>query len=151
MNKFKYNFSKIFYIVAGVGSLVAIACIILNSLRYSSYIEKGIELGIYNHLSLIFTVVLSVAFLVIIASALISSNYTIGNEKVVLRWGIVRNTVKLNEVKTLKLCTDTNKLEFIFEDDTYFTIVIKSEEYERFIDEIKKVKPTVSYIQGETE
>lgn len=151
MVKFKYNFSKLFYIVAGVGSVVAIACIVLNAIRYSSYIEKGIELGLYNHLSLIFTVVLSVAFLVVIISALISSNYVISSDKVLLKWGIVRNTVKLNEVKTLKLCTDTNKLEFIFEDDTYFIIVIKPIEYEKFIDEIKKVKPSVSYIQGETE
>ena len=83
MNKFKYNFSKIFYIVAGVGSAVAIACIVINALRYSSYIEKNIELGFYNYLTLIFTAVLSVAFLVIIISALISSNYTVFSEKVV--------------------------------------------------------------------
>ncbi len=151
MNKFKYNFSKIFYIVAGVGSVLAVACVVINALRYASYIEKGIELSLYNHLSLIFTAVLSVAFLVIIITAMISSKYTILSEKVVLRWGVIRNTVKLSEVKTIKLCTDTEKLTFIFEDDTYFIIVIKKEEYERFVDEVKKVKPNILYVQGVSE
>lgn len=151
MNKFKYNFSKWFYIIAVVGSLVAIACIVLNALRYASYLEKGIELGLYNYLSLIFTVVLSLAFIVIVVCAVISSNYHISTDKVVLKWGIVRNTIKLNEVKKIKLCTDTNKLQFIFEDDSYFNIVIKPIEYELFVTKIKEVKPKIVYIQGATE
>lgn len=151
MVKFKYNFSKWFYIVAGVGSLVAIACIILNVIRYSSYIQKGIDLGFYDYLSLGFTLVLSLAFIAIVVSALISSNYVIMQDKVVLKWGVVRNTVKLNEVKEIKLCTDTLKLQFIFEDDSYFNIVIKNSEYESFVDEVKKVAPKIVYVQGATE
>ena len=151
MVKFKYNFSKLFYAVAGVGSLVAIACIIINIIRYSSFLQKGIELGFYNYLSLGFTLVLSLAFIVIVITALISSNYVVLQDKVVLKWGIVRNTVKLYEVRKIKLCTDNYKLQFIFEDETYFNIVIKKSEYEKFVDEVKKVAPSISYVQGETE
>ena len=151
MNKFKYNFSKLFYIVAGVGSLVAIACIVLNAIRYASYLEKGIELSFYNYLSLIFTVVLSLAFIVIVVCALISSKYEIYEGKVVLRWGIVRNTIKLASVKELKLNTDTLKLQFTFGDDSYFIIVIKRSDYESFVDKVKELNPKIPYVQGVTE
>ncbi|MBQ3234911.1 MAG: hypothetical protein IJA97_02000 [Clostridia bacterium] len=151
MNKFKYNFSKLFYIVAGVGSLIAIACIILNALRYSSYVQKGIELNFYNYLSLGFAIVLSLAFIVIIICALISSKYTVYEDKVVLRWGIIKNTVKLSEVKEIKFATDNGKLYFIFEDESYFTIVINPSLYEKFVDEVKAKNSKITYVQGTLE
>ncbi|MBO7214024.1 MAG: hypothetical protein J6V66_00855 [Clostridia bacterium] len=148
MNKFKYNFSKLFYIIAGVGSLVAVACIILNAIRYSSNIQKGIELNLYNHLSLIFTIILALAFIVVVITAALSSKYTVYQDKVVLNWGIIKNTIKLSEVKSIKLVTDTQKLEFIFDDESYFVIVIKKEEYEKFVDSVKAVNNKITYVQG---
>ena len=147
MNKFKYNFSKLFYIIAGVGSLVAVACIILNVVRYVRQLDKGV-VNLYNHLSLIFTIVLALGFIVVVVSAVISSKYTVYQDKVVLNWGIIKNTIKLAEVKVIKFVTDTQKLEFIFDDESYFVIVIKKEEYEKFVDSVKAVNKKITYVQG---
>ncbi len=151
MNKnYKYKFSKTFYIVAIVGSVLALGCILINAVRFSVLLNKGYALGFYEYVSLILAVVLSVTFIVFIVSALINSYYKITDKSVVLKWGIIKNTIDILDVKDIKFITGKNKLELTFEDDSYFIIVVDDAWKQSFIDELKSKFPKIPYIQ-ETE
>ena len=148
---YKYKFSKWFYIISAVGSLVAIACLILNVIRFLGKISKNIEISLSEYLSLGFSIVLSIAFIVIVVLALIKSEYKIDKDKIVLKWGVIKNTINLSEVKMIRLVTTTKKLELVFEDESYFVIVIDEKEYQNFIDALKNLRPSIEYNQTSEE
>ena len=149
-NNYKYKFSKIFYIIAIVGSILAVGCIIVNVVRVINLLSNGYALGFYEYVSLILAIVLSVAFILFIITALIKSYYQITDKAVVLKWGIIKNTVDISDVKEIKFITNKNKLELTFEDESYFIIVVDDRWKEAFIDELKTKFPNIPYIQ-ETE
>ncbi len=148
---YKYKFSKAFFVIAVLGFLVSIGCIILNGIRFLTKINKSIEIGFSEYMSLGFSIILSIAFIVIVTLALIKSEYKLDKDKLVLKWGIIKNTVNLNEVKLIRLITTTEKLELVFEDDSYFTIVIDKAEYQKFVDELKSLRPKLEYNQTSEE
>ena len=147
---YKYKFSKIFYIVAIVGSILALGCIAVNVVRVVNLSSKGYALGFYEYVSLILAVVLSIAFLVFIVTALIKSYYQITDKAVILKWGIIKNKVDISDVKEIKLITNKNKLELTFEDESYFIIVVDDKWKESFIDELRSKFSNIPYVQ-ETE
>ena len=147
---YKYQFSKVFYIVAIVGSLLALGCIAINVIRLIGFLSKNVAPGFYEWVSIIISVLLSIAFIVFIVAAIINSTYQITDKSVVLKWGVIKNVIDLSEVKQIKFTTNKNKLELVFEDESYFIIVVANDQKQAFIDEITKKFPNISYLQ-ETE
>lgn len=147
MKKYKYTFPITALIFLILGCLAAIACFVLNVIRFSNLLSQNVEITLYNYISIILSVLLSLAFLVIAISAYFNSYYSIKDKKVVLRWGIVKNVLDLNNVKEIKLLTNNSKLELIFNDDTYFVVATRSEWYESFIDDIKAEMPNILFTQ----
>jgi len=148
---YKYKFSKWFYLIAVLGYLVSIGCIVLNAIRFSIKLNKNIEIAFTEYMSLAFAVVLSIAFIVIVTLALIKSEYKIFDDKIILKWGIIKNPIELNEVKLIRFITTTEKLELVFEDESYFVIVIDKKDYQKFVDELKSIKPKLEYNQTSEE
>ncbi len=151
LNSYKYKFSKWFYVIAVAGYLVSVGCIVLNVIRFLANFSKNIDIGLTGYMSLGFAVVLSIAFIVLVTCALIKSEYKIYEDKIMLKWGIIKNPVNLNEVNQIRLNTKTQKLELVFEDESYFTIVIDSGKYQNFVDDLKAVKPKLEYNQTSEE
>ena len=149
-NKYKYKFTKTFYIVAAVGSLLAIGCIIINAIRVIGLVSKGYALGFYEYVSLILAVLLSIFFIVFIVCSLLNSYYVITDKAVVLKWGFIKNVIDVSEVKEIKFILGKNKLELTFEDESYFIIAVNDGWKQPFIDELKSKFPSVLYVQ-ETE
>lgn len=145
--KYKYEFSKTFYIIAIIGTIVALGCIILNAVRFFNFVSKNIEPTFYEYLSLILSVVLSILFMVFIISAIINSYYTINKSQVIVTFGILKNKINASEIKEIKLLPKLNKLELTFLDDTYFIVSILPKLHEEFIDELKKNFPQIPFIQ----
>ena len=150
LKKYKYQFNKNFYAVAIFGSLVAVACLVLNVIRFINLSSKGISPSFYEYVSLVVSVVLSIAFVVFVITAICDSYYIIENDFVLLKWGVIQNKLKSEEFKEIKLITNQNKLELIFKDDSYFVIAVSKSWQEEFINEIKAKYPSVLFIQ-ETE
>lgn len=148
--KYKYQFNKTFYVIAIVGALVALLCIGINVYRFISLSVKDIVPGFYEYLSLILAVVLSIGFIVFVASALIKSYYEVTEKAVILRWGVVKNTLKAEEIEKIRLVTDNNQLELIFKDESYFIINVSSKDKEEFVNDVKSKFENVLYLQ-ETE
>ena len=145
--KYKYNFTKTFYIIAILGGVISIASIVLNAVRLINLTSKNIALGFYECASLILSTILAVAFIVFIITAFISSYYEITDKQVVLKWGVIKNTVDLAEVKEINLMTNSKKLQLTFNDDSYFIIAVSNDCKEDFINEITKKFPKILYVQ----
>lgn len=148
--KYKYEFTKTFYIIAILGGLVSLASILINAVRFINLSSKNIALGFYEYASLILSTILALAFIVFIITAIINSYYLITEKQVVLKWGIIKNTVDLQEVKEIKFITNKGKLQLTFQDESYFIIAVSNKWQEDFISEIKQKHPTILYVQ-ETE
>ncbi len=147
MKKYKYTFPSSALVFMILGSIASILCFVLNVIRFSNLLSSNVEITLYNYISIILAVALSLGFLVIAISAYFNSYYEIKDNKVILRWGVVKNTLDLNDVKEIKLLTNTIKLELVFKDDSYFVIATKPSWYESFIDEIKTSNPSILFTQ----
>ena len=145
--KYKYKFTKSFYIIGILGGVIALACIVINAIRFIGLSSKQIVPGFYEYVSLILSVLLSIAFIVFIITAIKSSYYQITDKQVILKWGIIKNKIDISDVKEIKFITNTQKLELTFEDDSYFVIAVSSEWKEDFVDELRKTFPKIHYIQ----
>ena len=148
--RYKYQFTKTFYLIAVIGGLVALGCIAVNAVRFINLLSKDIAPTFYEYVSLILSVGLSLFFIVFMISAFINSYYKIEDSAVVLRWGIIKNTINIADVKEIKLITNQRKLELTFEDESYFIIVVSDNWKEKFVDELRAKFPKIPYIQ-ETE
>jgi hypothetical protein len=148
--KYKFKFSKIITLVAILGVILAVACIALNVSKIIKNINANVDAGIYNNLSVGIAILLSAFLIVIIISAFISSYYKITEKEVILKWGFIKNVIKVDDVKEIKLLTDSKKLQLVFEDESFFVIVVNDEWKQEFVDEFKQKFPKILYIQ-ETE
>ena len=144
--KYKYQFTKTFYLIAVIGGLVALGCIVINAVRFINLLSKSIAPTFYEYVSLILSVGLSVFFIVFMISAFINSYYTITDNAVILRWGIIKNTIDIHDVKEIKLITNQNKLELTFEDESYFIIAVSDNWKEKFVDELKSKFPKKAFV-----
>ncbi len=145
MKKFKYTFSKLIIALFIVGMAIAVASIVINVINTVNHYKGNYEFTGYDWFLLILIVALSVFFIVIAISCLISSNYVIKDKKIVLSWGFIKNEIDLNEVKEMKYYPQKNRLELIFTDDSFFVVsTLNSWAYE-FIDLIKEQAPKITY------
>lgn len=148
--KFKYNFTKWFYVIAGVGGIIAVLCIVFNVINFIKLFSDNVQPSFYQYASLILAVVLSVAYMVLVISAIISSYYYITDKTLVLKWGLIKNVLPLNDAKEIRLITNTNKLELVFEDESWFNIEISNSLKESFVSELKSKHEKIVFVQ-ETE
>ena len=126
MKNYKYKFSKLVVALMFVGIIVAVACLILNVIRFLNLINEKYELTLYNYLTIIITGVLSIGFIVIVLCAYFNSYYKITDKTLILRFGIIKNEFDLNDVKEVRLLTAKSKLELLFNDESYYIVSTNS-------------------------
>ena len=148
--KFKYNFTTLFYIISAVGAVIAILCIVFNVINFIKLLMDNVSPSIYQYGSLILAVVLSIAYIVLVSSALLSSYYYVTDKELVLKWGLINNVLSLSDAKEIKFTTNTNKLELVFEDESWFNIAISDNLKEEFVKDLKSKHEKIVFIQ-ETE
>ena len=147
MKKYKFKFNTLTLILMLVGILVAIGCIVVNAIRLFKKLNGDYALTIYEYISFPLIGLLAVGFIVIIVFAFFNSYYKIDSDKVILKFGIIKNVIDLNDVTEVRLLTQKNKLELIFTDESYFVISTNSEWFESFVDEIKEKRPKIAFVQ----
>lgn len=145
--KFKYNFTTLFYVIAGVGGVIALLCIAFNVVNFAKHITDNVKPTVYQYGSLILAVVLSIAYIVLVSSALLKSYYYVTDKELVLKWGLIKNVLSLSDAKEIKLTTNTSKLELVFEDESWFNIAISDNLKEDFVKEIKSKHEKIVFIQ----
>lgn len=147
MKKYKYTFSSLIIGLFILGMVISVACIVLNVIRLINNINSGNEVSGYDYFILVLVVVLSLFFIVIAISSIVSSRYEITDKKIILRWGFIKNVIDINEIKELKYYPDKNRLELLFTDDAYFYVSTKPEWVYDFVDEIKVQSPKITFLQ----
>ncbi len=147
MKKYKFRFNNLTLILMVVGILVALACIVANVYRLTVKISGSYEFTLYEYISFPLIGLLSIGFIVIVVLAFFNSYYKIDEEKVILRFGIIKNVIDLKEVTEIRLLTSKSKLELIFKDESYFVIATNPDWFESFVDEIKEKRPKIAFVQ----
>ena len=147
MKKYKYTFPTLALVIMLIGSVLAVLCAGWNIVRFSLFVKQNVEITIYNYMSLILAILLSVGYIVVAVLAYFNSYYQVDKTNVILKWGIIKNVIDLNEVKEIKLLVENKKLELVFNDDSYFVIATQEKWFNSFVDDIKNAKPNIVYVQ----
>ncbi len=147
MKKYKYKFSNLIIIVLIVGCVLALVSAGLNVYRFISNVKLNNELAIYDYMSLILVVALSIGFIICAIFALFNSYYVITDKAVILKWGVIRTTMLISDISQVKLTTFKNRLELVFKDESYFIIVTQSGNFNEFIDELCSKSSQITFVQ----
>lgn len=147
MKKYKYVYSKTVTILFIVGILIAIASIILNAYRFILKMRGEYEITGYEWFTLGLTVALSILFIVIAVSCFISSSYKVENKNLVLNWGFIKNKLDLLEVTKMNYYPNKNRLELIFNDESYFYVSTTPEWVGDLVDDIKLANSKIIYVE----
>ncbi len=147
MKKYKYKFSNLIIVVLILGCVLAVGALTLNAYRFISNVKQNNELLLYDYLSLILVIALSVAFIVCAIWALLNSHYQITDKAVILKWGLIKTTILASDIVEIKLITTKNRLELIFKDESYFIVVIQNNSFNDFVDELRSKFPKIAFVQ----
>lgn len=147
MKKFKYKFSRLLTILLIAGIVLAVSCIALNLIRIINFAKSNVGLSVYNVFSLIIVLLLSLFFIVFAIFALIKSYYVITEKGVNFKCGFIVTKIDASEVKEIKYEAFKNRLELVFNDESFFVIVVETRSYEPFIDEFRSKFNKIPYIQ----
>lgn len=145
MKVFKFRYSKL--IIAAIYAGIALALAAFGVTLYN--VIKGDFLQssniIYPILSYGIMFLISVLMLVILVSLLVSSYYSVDSKILKTSFGIIKSKFKIENIESIVLDRQTNKLTVHFVDKTFILIVVKPEWYEDFISELIKNNPKIEY------
>ncbi len=151
MQKFKYKFTSLIIVLICLLIVLALACMGFNIYRLITALLGNFEITLMNWISYGLLVILPIVAIVLSISALVSSFYEITNTQVILKWGLMKNTIELKDIKSVKLRGNERKLELIFYDDAYFIVQTNEEWFESFVDVLKEKRPQITFIQDTVE
>ena len=142
--KFKYKFTKIFYVLFVVGILLAIWCIYANLKRFILLLKVS-DASSTNYVASIISFVIGILAFVFIIPAMISSKYEIKNKQLITKWGLITNKVATKNITNITLFKITEKLVIYYDDDTYSNICIDKSEYDDFVKTLRDSNPKIFY------
>ena len=135
MNKYKYNYSKPVLAIIILGIPLALACIVMNVIRF---IKSYADFNAYNYASTFVVIAVSIAYLVVAIALLIDSSYYVTDKHFVLKWGILKNEIELKSITRIVYNTATNKLAIYYNDDNFFMLNAQNVNYGELADMIKE-------------
>lgn len=145
MKDFKFKLSKVATVLSVVAILLA-----LGGGGWTIY--RIVKIGFPDFttgLQHVVMILVCVLLLIVFFGLLIRSFYRINDNDIVLRFGIIKSTYKIEEITCIHLFTKTNKLVVYFKNDTFAVIVVKPEWHNEFIKSLlaknEKIRYDVSY------
>lgn len=149
MKDFKFKLSKTAVILSALAILLSLGGIGWTIYRIVKFGISTFVLGL-QHVVMLFVCVL---LLIIFISLLARSFYRVTDKEIILRFGIIKSTYKIDEITSVHLFTKTNKLVVYLKNDTYTVIVVKPEWHNEFIKTLTakndKIRYDVSYTEQE--
>ena len=107
-----------------------------------------LELWFENANTLIQHIVIIVASLLaitIFSSILLRSTYKLTDSELILWFGFIKSSYKLQDMESIHLFTKSNKLVIYFKDEHYTVIVVKPEWFNEFTKDICSRNPKIRY------
>lgn len=140
MKKYRFNFSVLVYILSIVVLFLACAGVFFNVKTYFFPLNNNFE----KVTAVIFTLLCFLLIAFIISLTLFSA-YVFKNNKLYVRFGIIKINLGIKNVQLVKEYKTLKKLVLVFSDAKYTVIVIKPEKFESFIKDLKVLTPNALY------
>lgn len=146
MEKFKYKFALHYYVLIIAGILLALACLILNLIRYIGiFIKNGANAN--NVITLSVLIIVTIAALVIFTATLIDSSYVLDKRGLTIKFGVIKTLIDYNNIKQIVLFKTNNKLTVFLKDETFNNIVISDTEYPAFVSALLEKNSKIVYYE----
>ena len=148
MNKFKFKYSALVFILLILSLALCVAGIVWN-------IFNAIQFANVTTIKLISSlviVVLTFVLLVFVLSVLFYSRYVIKDGYLYTYFGFVKNKTPVSEIVEVTKFKKSNKLVVYFSTEEYTVIVIAPEFYDEFVMAIRNANKSIVYdarIEGE--
>ncbi len=145
MKIFRYKFTKLMYAFITVAMAFGIA---VFAITLWQVIDFGLEHSAIQAATIVRYVLqffVSVSLFVIALLFFTSSYYAIDGKKLKTSLGFLKSGYEIDKIDTVLLDRTTDKLSVIFEDDSCINVVIDSDRYDKFVQSILDVKPSIEY------
>lgn len=145
MKVFKYKFSKLIlsFIYGGIALCVIGTGINIYSLLTSNVSEAANIVYPILQYSLLFLT--SITLFIVLLSMLLSSYYAVDDKYFKSNFGIIKSKYKLEDIQSLVLDRNTEKLIVAFKNGSFITIVVKQEWNQAFIDALCAANPAIEF------
>ena len=147
MKDFIFKFSRTAVILSVLAIALALGGAGWTIYRIIRFGFPSFTLGLQHVVMLIVCALLLVVFV----SLLIRSFYRITDKEIVLRFGVIKSTFKIEEITSVHLFTKTNKLVVYFKNETFTVIVVKPEWNNEFIKALTSKNENIRYDVSYTE
>ena len=133
MKKIKFKFNSAVLLLLGLVIFLCLGGCAWNI--YSAVVYHGFEqLKFFSYL---ITAILTLAIAVFAIITLLSSHYTVKDDKFILRLGLIVEKTDLAQIVQITHFKKKDKLVVYFSDKKYSVIVIDKEKHDDFIDMLK--------------
>ena len=141
MNSYKFKLSLPAVLLSVLGILLGAGGIVFTIFRIINYGFSSSQL-IIQHVVLLIVSPLAVS---IFASILIRSVYKVSDKEIILWFGFIKSTYKIDEIESIHLFSKTNKLVIYFTNEKYTVVVVKPEWYNNFTKDILSRNNKIRY------
>ncbi len=141
MKKFKYRLTLTIKILLILGLLVAGGCFVLQIIRFA----KGNVISTYNYISAILCLVLSIAFIVVAISVLLSSGFTFTDKALKINWGIIKSEFPYSSIVRAVNFTKSGQFVMYLKDESYFVVYIDEKDYVAFAEALAEKNERITY------
>ena len=145
MKIFKFKYSKLTSVFIYIGIALAVATFGVTLYTVIKGDVFRTNNPVYPIISNCIMFLVSVLLFIILVSLIISSYYSIENNVLKTSFGIIKSKFKIDNIKSVMLDRQTNKLTVHFIDNSFFLIAVKPEWYDEFVSELIKNNPNIEY------
>lgn len=141
MNKFRFKFSALVYVL-----IIAVILFALGGLFFNVYsIVYYLKVDIKQNVLYIITSILVFLLLIIAVSLLFHSKYEIKNGKIYSYFGFFVTKYNIEDVVSFTHFHKLDKLVMYFKDNTYTVIVIDNKQYDNFYKAVREINGNVIF------
>ena len=144
MEKFKFKFTAIIYVLIVLGFAFTAVCLVMNIVRIGKVIASD-TIDAYTIISIALAILMCAAFSVLIIALLVDSSYVFEQKFLVIKFGLIKSNVDYTTIKQIVWFKETNKLTVYYTDESFNNIIIADDEYELFANTLISHNPSISF------
>lgn len=145
MKLFKYKFSRLVTALIYVSIALCFVGVGINIFLIVTGDVKSAANPVYPIIQYTLMFLIPLALLVILASLLISSHYSIDDKYFKTSFGIIKSKYEIAGIEAVILDRTTDKLSVYFKNNSFIVVVVKEEWYNEFIDALCKANRSISF------
>lgn len=142
MKKYKISYSLPVLILIFAGMAVAVASAVMYSLTLFSSPDTA---STYNYVTLAVIYLVSIAYLLLSISMLVSSSYTVDDKYFTLNWGILKSRLEIKSMTRVILDDTRHTLTVFYGDDNYFIVRSATIPFPELVQALREVNDKIVF------